>query len=142
MKTIIPACFVIAASVAVSTYARADIPPPDVEPCTGKTAGGACTYGTAGSCQDSTCSSPSPPPSGSTYACLRCVPSTATGTQTNTGTSSPTATATNTGTDTSTSSEGGWCSVGKGSTVGRIACWLMAAAFSLLFLWGRRRQRK
>jgi hypothetical protein len=73
------------------------------------------------------------------------VPGTGTGTQTNThtGTATPTSTDTNTqtGTDTSTK-DSGWCSVGKGSTMGRIAPWLMAAAFSLLFLFARRRQQK
>jgi hypothetical protein len=144
MKSTLPAVFAVVVSVVTSAPARADVPPPDVEPCTGKQAGDPCTYGTAGTCQDSTCTSPSPPPSGSTYACLRCAPDTATSTQTSTGTADPTATATNTltGTDTSTSGDGGWCSVGKGSTAGRIATWLLASAFSLLFLWGRRHQRK
>jgi hypothetical protein len=146
MKSSLFAFFLVATSLVLGPQARADIPPPDVEPCSGKAAGAACTYGTAGTCQESTCTSPSPPPSGSTYACLRCVSGAATSTQTNTGTGTASATSTvtntQTGTDTSTSSDGGWCAVGKSSTMGRIAVWLMAAAFSLLFLWRRRRQPK
>jgi MYXO-CTERM domain-containing protein len=128
MKPTISAFFLFIVTVVISAPARADIPPPDVEPCTGKTAGAACTYGSAGTCRESTCNSPSPPPSGSTYACIRCV----------TGTATSTATATNT----DTSSGDSWCSVGKGSTASRFVPWLMAATFSLLFLFGRRRRQK
>jgi hypothetical protein len=144
MKSSLHASLVLVVTVAISTRALADIPPADVEPCRGKTAGAACTYeGTAGTCQDGTCVSPSPPPNGSTYACLRCVTGTATSTQTSPATATPTSTGTSTqtGTDTSTSNSG-WCSVGNSSGMDRTAPWLMAAAFSLLFLLARRRQQR
>ena len=142
MKSTVLASFFFVVTFGLSAHVRADIPPPDVEPCQGKAAGDACVYGTAGTCQQSTCSSPSPPPSGSTYSCVRCVPGTATGTQTNTTAPTDTATGTGTGTDTSTSSDSSWCSVGKSSMLGRIAPWLMAAVFSVLFPVGRRRRQK
>jgi len=144
MRCVVSASLVFVIAVTLGAHVRADIPPPDVEPCTGKAAGAACTYTTAGTCQNSTCSSPSPPPSGSSYACLRCMTGTTTGTQTDTGagTGTPIATATNTQTETQTSKDSGSCSVGNASGAGRIAPWLLAAGFSLLFLFGRRRRRK
>jgi hypothetical protein len=144
MKPTLLTSLLFLVTVVISAPLRADIPPADVEPCQGKAAGDACVYGTAGTCQESTCSSPSPPPSGTTYACLRCVPGSTTGTQTSTAspTATGTATHTGTGTDTSSSGDSSWCSVGKTSMMGRIAPWLMAAAFSLLFLISRRRRQK
>ena len=68
-----------------------------------------------------------------------------TGTATNTTTTSPTTTGTSTttttGTDTQTSKDDGFCSIGKPAAAKRIAPWLMAGAFSLLFLFGWRRRK-
>lgn len=50
--------------------ARADIPPPEVEQCHGKKVGDTC--GSAGVCQDSTCSRATPDGE-SSYACVKCV---------------------------------------------------------------------
>ena len=197
MKTATALSLVCIATLFATARARADVPPPETEPCVGKAAGAECTYLGPGVCQEGTCSkldyskwdrdaSSSPPMT--TYPCLKCVTGTATNTATNTATTSstatntattsptntqtntatvdPTATDTNTatvgptttdtntattspsangtssqtGTDTSSSSDSGWCSVGKGSAAGRWVPWLMAAAFSLLFLVGRRRR--
>lgn len=150
--------------------ALADVPPPEAEACWRKTVGEPCTFGGAGTCQDGTCSkldylswdrdaSASPP--FASYACVKCVTGTvtatntvtATDTTTNTVTATDTNTVTATGTDTNTvtatgtntdssTSDDGWCSVAKGPGIGRVGPWLMAAAFSLLFLAGRRRKRK
>jgi cobalamin biosynthesis Mg chelatase CobN len=195
MKTICLLSFICVATLFVGSDARADVPPPETEPCLNKTAGAACVYGDGGTgtCQEQTCSkidylgwdrdASSSPPTAS-YACLKCITgttsNTVTSTQsttrtatvgpsdtaTNTATAGPTVTATNTatagpsdtgtdtgtpgpstaatgtqtGTDTSSSGDSGWCSVGKGSTMGRFVPWLLAAAFSLLFLLGRRRK--
>jgi hypothetical protein len=133
MKSIFPACLIFVLTVAAGAPVLADIPPPEVEPCRGKTAGASCTYGGAGTCQDSTCLSPSPPPSGSSYACLKCVTSVS-----NTATATLTSTATDTGTDTSDS---GSCAMGKSPTMERVAPWLLGVVFSLLFLFGRQRRR-
>jgi hypothetical protein len=71
---------------------------------------------------------------------------TATSSSTQTATASPTATGTltdtNTNTDTSQhTNDDGWCTVGRGSAAKRVAPWAMAAAFSIFFLWARRRRR-
>jgi hypothetical protein len=155
MRNTISVSFFCIVSLFANARARADVPPADAEPCMGKAAGAACTYGTAGTCQEQTCTKAdlahwdhdaSAAPPTTSYACIKCVPgsTTATGTHSNTDTSTPssTATGTQTGTDTSTSSDGGFCSVGRSSTMGRLAPWLMAAVFSLLFLLGRRRPQK
>lgn len=147
--------------------ARADVAPPETSPCVGKQVGDSCTYNGAGVCQSSTCSkldylnwdrdaSSSPPTT--TYACVKCLPGPSTGTvtATNTGTQSATDTATaspkdtatvsatNTGTNTQTddksTGDDGWCAIGGKLTAKRVAPWLLAGAFSLLFLFGRRRR--
>jgi hypothetical protein len=64
----------------------------------------------------------------------------ATVSQTATATSLGTTTAS--GTDTSSSSDSSWCSIGQSKMVRKLAPWLLAGAFSLLFLWGRRRRWK
>lgn len=130
MKSIFPACLIFVLAVAAGAPVLADIPPPELEPCRGKTAGASCTYEGAGTCQDSTCLSASPPPSGTSYACLKCVTGTATATLTST--------ATDTGTDTSDS---GSCAMGKSPTMERVAPWLLGVVFSLLFLFGRQRRQ-
>jgi hypothetical protein len=151
-----------AAFLLLAAPARADLVPPEVSACAAKQAGAACTNNGPGVCKDSTCSrldyskwdrdaSSSPPTT--TYACLECVNgATATTTATNTTTSTttttggePTSTATNTATgtktDDNTSGNGdGWCSIGTKLTAKRIAPWLLAGAFSLLFVYGRRRR--
>ena len=59
---------------AVSTGARADVPPGDVEFCSGKSAGTACQTeeGKGGACGDGTCSRARPDGSVE-YACFRCI---------------------------------------------------------------------
>jgi hypothetical protein len=112
----------------VSSRAVADIPPADAEPCMGKAAGAACTYGGAGTCQEQTCTKPS-----GSYACLKCVP----------GTSTTTATGTNT--DTNTSGDSGWCSVGKGtknSVMAKVGPWMTGGLFALFFVIVRRRKQQ
>jgi hypothetical protein len=52
--------------------------------------------------------------------------------------------ATNTGTTTQTDDKSkgddGWCAIGGKLTAKRLGPWLLAGAFSLLFLFGRRRR--
>jgi hypothetical protein len=121
--------------------ARADVAPPETQPCVGKAAGDACVYNGNGTCQMQTCSksdyynwdrdaSSSPPIT--TYDCVKCIVGTTTGTST----------ATNTNADGGTPPSNGdsSCSIGRQGTAKRIAPWLMAGAFSLLFLFGRRRR--
>jgi len=161
MKSLTSSAFVFCALSFLALPARADVAPPETQPCVSKAAGDACTYNGAGTCQNQTCgrldyanwdqdASASPP--STTYACLKCLTDTMTTTATNTATSTPTATSsdtatssnttTSTDTDTQTSKDDGFCSIGKPSATKRIAPWLMAGAFSLLFLFGwRRRQR-
>lgn len=143
--------FVIAIFLA-QTPARADLAPPETEPCAGKAAGTACNYNGAGVCREETCTKldyanwnrdASAGPPSTSYACMTCV----TGSQSSTSTATNTTTATGsqtgagTGTDTSTSGDGGWCAVGQTNVAARFAPWIMAAAFSLLFLVKRRRGR-
>jgi hypothetical protein len=67
--------------------------------------------------------------------------STNTTTVTTPGTSSPTATTTTTKDDSPPPSDDSACSIGQHQAAKRIAPWLLAGAFSLLFLFGRRRRR-
>jgi hypothetical protein len=53
---------------------------------------------------------------------------------------STTATATNTKGDEPPANDDSACSIGKQITAKRVAPWLLAGAFSLLFLFGRRRR--
>jgi hypothetical protein len=149
MKTATTLSLVCIATLFAAARARADVPPPETEPCAAKAAGAECTYLGPGVCQEGTCSKPdyskwdrdasSSPPT-TTYPCLKCVIGTATNTATTSPIATDTSTSSQTGTDTSSSSDSGWCSVGKGSAASRWVPWLMAAAFSLLFLVGRRRK--
>lgn len=174
--------FAVTALCCLAGTARADVPPPETQPCSGKQVGAACTYNGAGTCQESTCSrldyahwdrdASSSPPS-MNYACVKCLPltntNTNTATETETGTDTDTDTDTDTGTDTDTrtasntntntslvtdtdtntstdtgkDTAGGddGCSIARTSTGKRIAPWLLAGAFSLIFLFGRRRRR-
>jgi hypothetical protein len=74
-----------------------------------------------------------------TYACLKCVVGTAT--VTSTATSTQTAANTNADGGTPPSNDDSACSVGKQVTVKRVAPWLLAGAFSLLFVFARRRRQ-
>jgi hypothetical protein len=68
-----------AALCAGAAVALADVPPPDLGGCSGKTAGASCQKddGSAGTCADSTCTrndySEGPPPKQVDYPCLKCV---------------------------------------------------------------------
>jgi hypothetical protein len=70
------------------------------------------------------------------------------GTATATNTSTTTNSTTNTNTNTNTNTDGGAppakddgsCSIGKQATAKRVAPWLLAGTFSLLFLLRRRRR--
>jgi hypothetical protein len=65
--------------LATAAVALADVPPPDIGGCNGKTAGASCEKddGSAGTCADATCTrndySEGPPPKPVEYACLKCV---------------------------------------------------------------------
>jgi hypothetical protein len=135
MKILLASAPILFAAMLLGTAARADVAPPETEPCVGKAAGAACAYNGAGTCQSQTCLSPS----AGGYACLECITSTNTNTTTNTNT----VTATNTNTDGGTppSKDDGACSIAKQATAKRVAPWLLAGAFSLLFLFGRRRRQ-
>jgi hypothetical protein len=102
----------LVALLIIALPARADLAPPETEPCMSKQAGAACVYNNAaGTCQNQTCGK-----TGSTYDCLECiVPS-------------------------DTNSDGA-CSIGKQLAVPRVAPWLAAGSFSLLFLFRRRPRR-
>jgi len=123
MKVLLAQASLLATSILLSTPARADVAPPEALPCQGKAAGDACVYDGAGTCQNQTCSqadyahwdrdASSGPPSMS-YACLKCIAGTTTDSA---------------------------CSVGKQVTVKRVAPWLLAGAFSLLFVFARRRRQ-
>ena len=78
---------------------RADVPPPNVAQCNGKTAGDTCTTDDSkpGACASSTCSkldySDGTPPGTTTYPCLICTAGTApssTTTSTSSGSTTPT----------------------------------------------------
>ena len=141
MKTILASATFLCASVLFSSPSRADVAPPENQPCVGKAAGAACVYNGNGTCQTRTCSkldyanwdrdASSSPPS-TTYACLQCLIGTTTGADT----------ATNTRADGGPLPSNGdsSCSIGRQGTAKRIAPWLVAGAFSLLFLFGRRRR--
>ena len=106
----------------VSVPARADVPPPETTACQGKQPSEACTFnGVAGTCQNQTCTSRY---SGD-YACVLCVSTKPAGVD---GGDSP-------------SKDNGACFIGRQSAAKRVAPWFLAAAFSSLFLIGRRRRR-
>ena len=128
--------------------ARADVAPPDTSACAALSAGAACVYNGTGTCQNSTCSkldyanwdrdaSASPP--SMNYACLKCIPDTDTATSTTTATSTITTAGIDGGT--SPSADDSACAIGKQVTAKRVAPWLLAGSFSLLFVLARRRRR-
>jgi len=162
MKSLFASASLFALATLLAIPVRADLAPPETQPCQGKAAGAACNYNGAGACRSETCTkldyanwdhdaSTSPP--STTYACLKCVPGegTATTTTTTTATTTTTSTATTTTTSTATATktddnpppakDDGACSVGKSSAAKRVAPWMLAGAFSLLFLFGRRRKQ-
>ncbi len=124
MKSPVACTFTFIAVLLVGSFALADTPPPETEPCLGKAAGAACNYGGyggAGTCRQETCRTPS-----GDYSCLMCV------------------NGTDTKTDTNTSGDSG-CSVGKGpreSVMGRLGPWLMGSVFGVFFLLIRRRKQQ
>jgi hypothetical protein len=148
MKSTISSAVVFSAILLFGIPALADVAPPETEPCVGKQVGDACIYNGSGTCQNQTCSkldysnwdrdASSSPPS-TTYACVKCV--VGTNTDTNTNTNTDTNTNTNTDGGTPPAKDDGSCSVGRQITAKRIAPWLLASAFSILFLFARRRRR-
>jgi hypothetical protein len=128
MKFLLASAPFLLAALLLGSPARGDVAPPETQDCRTKAAGDACVYNNAaGTCQNQMCLSAS---SGS-YACLECI----------TGTSTATSTNTTTKTDGGPplANDSGSCSIGRQATVKRIAPWFLAGAFSLLFLFGRRR---
>ena len=125
MKSFLASASILFASLLVGTPARADVVAPWYASCQGKQAGATCFYNDVnadqgvGTCQNGVC-----------------VVGTATATNTNT------TTATNTNTDGGAppSKDDSGCSIGRQATAKRVAPWLLAGAFSLLFLFGRRRR--
>ena len=132
MKSFLVCAPVLFATLLLGTPARADVVAPWYASCQGRQVGAACFYNDinadqgVGTCQNSVC-----------------VVGTATTTNTSTTTSSTTNTATNTNTDGGAppSKDDGSCSIGKQVTANRVAPWLLAGTFSLLFLFGRRRRQ-
>jgi hypothetical protein len=76
-----------------------------------------------------------------TYACVECIVGTTTTTTTTAVTNTNTTTKTNADGGAPPANDDSACSIGKQITAKRIAPWLLAGAFSLLFLFGRRRRR-
>jgi hypothetical protein len=123
----------------VALPVRADVAPPEPDPCQGKSVGTACTTGgSKGTCQTATCTrigydqwdrDGGGPPIVS-YECLACATST-----------TPAAGASADGGD-SPANDKGACSISKSSNAKRVAPWLIATAFSSLFLITRRRRRQ
>ena len=200
MKCATRSAIFFAAVLLFGPPARADVLPPEVQPCNGKQVGDACTYNGSGTCQNQTCSrldyanwnrdASSGPPS-MTYTCLECLGGTgpdggpkdarpmdvrtmdaesmdteSIDAETNAAkdsggpavsdaepaTPEKDAAVIPISTDAATSvtrdagapapaNDNGSCSVGKGAAAKRVAPWLMAGAFSLLFLFARRRRR-
>lgn len=146
MKFLLASAPLFFAAMLSGAPARADVAPPETQPCVGKSAGDACVYNGNGTCQAQTCNkldyanwdrdASSSPPS-TTYVCVKCIVGTTTGTMTATNT------ATNTNSDGGTPPSNGdsSCSIGRQGAAKRVAPWLMAGAFSLLFLFGRRRRQ-
>jgi hypothetical protein len=129
MKYFLACAPILFATLLLGTPALADLAPPETSPCTGKAAGATCSFNNAaGTCQNETCLSPS----AGGYACLECI------TSTNTNTNTTTTTNTDGG---APAKDNGSCSIGKQVTAKRVAPWLLAGTFSLLFLFGRRRRQ-
>lgn len=123
---------VFVASLVTTSAAFADVTPPDVSACAGKSVGAACTNGTsAGACASGKCTkidyskwdrdaSPSPPTV--EYDCVKCV-----------GGASPDA-----GGQTSSGDDSGGCSL----SARRLGSWALSAVPAIaLALFERRRRR-
>ena len=115
----------LAAVILIPLAARADIPPPETEPCKSASAGQACTYqGAKGTCQQSTCtgldySVDASVPGSRTYECLKCL-------------------------DTKVPTDGGGsgCSLApSGPRATDLLALALAGTFSGLFLLARRRRK-
>ncbi len=106
--------------VLAAPQSRADALPIDAWDCQGKKAGDGCsttnTGKTDGTCKEDLCTTPKWDAAAVSYACLKCIPGAPPG-------------------------DDGACTVGKQSSVKRVGPWLLAGAFSLLFMLGRRRRR-
>jgi len=130
MKSFLVCAPILFAASLLSAPVRADLAPPETSPCVGKAAGATCSFNNAaGTCQNQTCLSPS----AGGYACLECI--------TSTNTSTTTTTNTNSDGGAPPAKDDGSCSIGKQATAKRVAPWLLAGTFSLLFLFGRRRRQ-
>jgi hypothetical protein len=113
-----PVRLTLAAAVAtlalalLAVPARADVPPPDAEPCLSKKVGDGCAYqGKSGSCAARTCTRTTPAGDTSTYDCLLCVPGAA---------------------------DDGGCNVGAARP---LAPWVLGGALGVVVLRWRRRRR-
>lgn len=150
--------------LAASVVAHADVPPLPTLPCQNKAAGTDCTVwldAGPGICVESTCmkkdltnwdGSANPPTV--PYACLICVADADASVPSGSGGASDAgasgaggapgaggAVGTGGAGGTGGSDDPGNCAVGHGAT-SRVAPWILGAAFSLLFLFGRRRARR
>jgi hypothetical protein len=119
--------------VVAPVVARADLPPPNVAPCNGKSVGDTCTTddGKAGACQSSTCSkldySHGTPPSSVSYPCVQCTAGAAPSGSTSASNSA------------STPTEGGsGCSLGV--TARSVGPWALAAIVPAIVFFARRRR--
>jgi hypothetical protein len=139
MKCAISLTISLASMLYVTFPALADPVPPGVYECSGMQPGDSCTYnGATGNCQSMTCSRYE---NGGvvSYGCLHCVPGPATATTTSTTTATATGTATSTDSNPPANDDGS-CSIARSITAERVAPWLLAASFWLLFLFRRRRR--
>jgi hypothetical protein len=128
MKHVLNSIAALVLLLAFGAAARADLAPPETAPCQGLQAGAACTFdNTAGTCQNQTCVSLH-----GSYDCIECITATGTGTRT--------ATLTKTDGGEPPATGNGACSIGELAGVRRVAPWLVAGAFSLLFIARRRRR--
>lgn len=146
MKRSLACAPVLFVALILGTPARADVVAPWYASCQGRQAGAACFYNDinadqgVGTCQNGMCVVGTATSTNTT---------TNTSTTTNSTTDSTTNTSTTTNTNTATNPDGGAppskddgsCSIGKQATAKRVAPWLLAGAFSLLFLFGRRRRQ-
>ncbi|MBK9261765.1 MAG: hypothetical protein IPM54_18435 [Polyangiaceae bacterium] len=129
----------VLASVATTSVAFADVPPPDTYGCNMKAAGDACEKddGSAGTCVTSTCTkldySDGSPPGTIEYDCLICT--------TSASSSSGSGSSTSSSSGGSSEDEGG-CSVRNGGMAGAVGAWTLGAAVLLLSRRVRARGRK
>jgi hypothetical protein len=126
MKHVLASIPILFAAMLLGAPARADAIAPWYASCQGMSAGTSCLYNDVdatqgtGTCQNGVC---------------------VLGAGTTTKTSTNTATATHTDAGTPAGKDDVGCSIGKQVTAKRVAPWLLAGPFSLLFLFGRRQRR-